>query len=176
MKYRFALYGLALFVVPPLSAQGTPADSAPPHPTMGSTTTNGIRSTEHRSAKAFEARNRGETLPQLIEACWRAEEPGHNRNTDLDQNTGRFAAEAQTRWCVTSIEAKGVLRRVGKRYAFERVDSLTLRFRTDSLRVLLQEKAGAPDRLTVNGRIVVSDCWRPALRNRILDLAQLPRL
>lgn len=122
----------------------------------------------------FERRDTQESLSQLLEACWRAEEPGKNRNTSLEQRTGEFAAEVLTRWCRATIDARGQLERRSSGHVFTRIDELTLRLHTDTLEVELRERSSHPPILIVNGRPAAVTWWTPETRERVLRLAEFP--
>lgn len=120
-------------------------------------------------------------VASMLERCWRAEEikSSHNsnfssRNTNLDQRTGLFHGEVRMRWCRTSLEARGPVERGGNRDYLARIDSLSLRFSTDTLKVELHERAGEAPSLTVNGQPANADWWRAGSRERVLRLARVP--
>jgi hypothetical protein len=114
------------------------------------------------------------TLASLIERCWRAEEIKKSRNRDYDQDAGLFRGAVRMRWCRTALEVRGPVARGGKRGYLARIDSLTLRFSTDTITAELRERAGEPPRLVVNGRAANADWWRAASRERVLRLARVP--
>lgn len=114
------------------------------------------------------------TLASILERCWRAEEIKSSRNRDYDQDVGLFRGEVRLRWCRTSLEVRGPVARGGKRGYLASIDSLTLRFSTDTITVELRERAGEPPRLLVNGHAANADWWRAGSRERVLRLARVP--
>jgi hypothetical protein len=166
-------------VITPLGRQSNvghraaPSDDPRTRPVTHSATVNGRRM-ESRHEDRFVSRRAGETLPQQLEACWRAEEPNTNRDTNLDQYGSLFHADVRTRWCRATLEASGVLERRAGSDVFTRVDGLTLRFLTDTLELTLQERRGEPTRLMVNGRVMTPDWWTGGSRERVIRLARLP--
>ncbi len=117
-----------------------------------------------------------QTLASILERCWRAEEIGSNRNTDFSQDIGLFRGEVRLRWCRTSLEARGPVERRGHRDYLVRIDSLTLRLRTDTITAELRERSGQPPQLIMNGKTAAADWWRAGSRERVLRLARVPRL
>jgi hypothetical protein len=158
-----------------VEGQSRSASSADPRtlPATHSATANGRR-VAYRHDDRFLSRRAGESLPQQLEACWRAEEPNTNRDANLDQYAGVFHSEVRTRWCRATLEARGALDRRAGRDRFTRIEELTLRFITDTLELALRERIGEATRLTLNGRAIASDWWLGATRERVVRLAQLP--
>ena len=120
-------------------------------------------------------------VASILERCWRAEEikSSHNsnfssRNTNLDQRVGLFHGEVRMRWCRTSLEARGPVERGGNRDYLARIDSLSLRFSTDTIKLELRERAGEAPSLTVNGQPANADWWHAGSRERVLRLARVP--
>lgn len=118
-------------------------------------------------------------LPALIEHCWGNKEIKTSRNTAFEQDKGSFHAELQRRWCRTSLQAWGGVtergaRGRGNRDFLSRIDSLTLRFSTDTIIAELTQQTGENARLVVNGKPVNADWWSAATRERILRLARVP--
>lgn len=139
---------------------------------IGGTGTNNQRSVAH-PPDSFEQRRRGETVPQLLEACWRPEEPGNNRNTDLDQFKGVFHAEILTRWCRASLDARGPVQGKGRNGVLSRVDELTLRFVSRDRSVEIHERAGKLSEAKINGKRASAPWWTGDYRERVLKLARL---
>ena len=117
-----------------------------------------------------------DSLASILERCWRAEEIGSNRNTDLQEDASLFRGEVRLRWCRTTLEARGPIERRGKRSYLTRIDSLTLYLKTDSITAELRERAGEPPRLMVNGHAENANWWRAGSRARVLRLARVPLL
>jgi hypothetical protein len=139
---------------------------------IGGSGTNNQRSVA-QPPDSFERRRRGETLPQLLEACWRAEEPGNNRNTDLDQFKGVFHSEVLTRWCRATLDARGPVQGKGRNSALSRIDELTLRFVSKDRRIEIHERAGAPVEVKINSQRSSAPWWTGEYREGVLKLARL---
>lgn len=125
-----------------------------------------VRSQESSSA---------ERLPTLLERCWRAAEIKSSRNADFDQDRGRFHGEVRLRWCHTSIEAYGPVVRRGSRSYLTNIDSLTLRFTTDTITALLRDGPRGVQ-LIVNGHDGNAAWWRAGTRERVLRFSRAPLL
>ena len=117
-----------------------------------------------------------DSLASILERCWRAEEIGSNRNTDLQEDASLFRGEVRLHWCRATLEARGPIERRGKRSYLTRIDSLTLHLKTDTITAELRERAGEPARLIVNGHVAPAEWWRAGSRERVLRLARVPLL